>query len=485
MKILFASSEVTPYAKSGGLADVSGALPKALESLGAEAAIIMPKYKSCSLEKWHLEKLPVPLKVPISGRIEEASLYWANHSEKTKIYFIEKDDYYLRDALYQTLDGDYPDNAERFAFFSRAILEAAKAINFKPDVIHLNDWQTAMTSVFLKEFYRDDPFFNKTAAVLTIHNLGYQGLFWHYDMHLTNLPWDYFTYEKLEFWGKLNFLKGGIVFSDIVTTVSEKYSKEIQTKEYGFGLEGVLKTKKGSLFGILNGVDYSDWNPETDNLIPEKYSAKSLKGKKVCKSKLQEQFKLPITDKIPVIGMITRLTTQKGLDILMESLPLLISKGKKFQLVVLGSGDEIYQNFFKEISEKYPHIIGVKLGFDNALAHLIEAGSDMFLMPSKYEPCGLNQMYSLKYGTIPIVRATGGLDDTVKNFNPKTLKGNGIKFLEYSGKALLSAVTKGIGYFEDKKSWNVLVKNIINEDFSWETSAKKYLKVYKTAMKRL
>lgn len=485
MKILFTSSEVIPYAKSGGLADVSGALPKALETLGAEVVIIMPKYKSCSSEKWDLEKLPVTLKIPVSGKIEEAGVYSANHSDRTKVYFVEKDDYYHRDALYQTSDGDYKDNAERFVFFSRAVLETAKAVNFKPDILHLNDWQTAMASVFLKAFYKNDPFFDKTASVLTIHNLGYQGLFWHYDMHLTNLPWDYFTHEMLEFWGKLNFLKGGIVFSDIVTTVSERYSKEIQTEEYGFGLDGVLKSRKDSLFGILNGVDYNDWNPETDELLPERYSSKSLKGKAVCKSKLQEYFKLPQKRNIPVIGMITRLTSQKGLDILMESLPALLKKGKKFQMVILGTGDEIYHNLLREISGKYPDTIAVKIGFDNTLAHLIEAGSDMFLMPSKYEPCGLNQMYSLKYGTVPVVRATGGLDDTVRNFNPAALKGNGFKFSDYSGRTLSNAILKALKCYEDKNKWNVLVKNIMDLDFSWESSARKYLKVYKTAIKKL
>jgi len=419
--------------------------------------------------------------VPISNRIEEASLWQGKTGDDIPVYFIQKDEYYDREELYQTAEGDYPDNAERFIFFSRAIIESVKTLGLRPDLIHSNDWQTAMVPVYLKTVYRDDPYFKNTATLLTIHNLGYQGLFWHLDMHLTGLGWEYFTPEGIEFYGKINLLKGGIIFSDIINTVSKTYSKEIQTEEYGLGLDGVLRKRKDDLYGITNGIDYDEWNPATDRYIPSSYSLNDISGKKVCKKALQREMGLEETDS-PLIGMITRLTIQKGLDILSESIRGLMELD--LQLLILGEGEEVYKKLLRDISKRYPKKVALNIGFDPILARKIYAGSDFFLMPSKYEPCGLGQMISLRYGTIPIVRKTGGLADTIREFS-KRGTGNGFLFKGYSAMALLKAVKKAIRFYDDKDLWRIVLANAMLSDFSWEASAKRYLALYKKAIKRV
>lgn len=482
MNVLIASPEAVPFCKSGGLADVAGALPKELEKLGAKVSLILPLYKKVKREG--LKSLDLKIRVPISNRIEEAFLWKGKTGNDVPVYFIEKDKYYDRPELYQTPEGDYSDNAERFIFFSRAILESLKTIDLRPHLIHSNDWQTAMVPVYLKTLYRDDPFFKNTATLFTIHNLGYQGLFWHFDMHLTGLGWEYFTPEGIEFYGKINLLKGGIIFSDIINTVSRTYSKEIQTEEYGFGLDGVLRKRKDDLYGIINGIDYNEWNPASDRYIPFSYSLNDISGKAICKKALQREMGLEDEDS-PLIGMITRLTIQKGIDILSESIKDLMRLDLK--LLILGEGEEAYQKILINISKRYPRRVGLRIGFDPILARKIYAGSDFFLMPSRYEPCGLGQMISLRYGTIPIARKTGGLADTIKEFSYKTYRttGNGFLFKEYSADALLKAIKKALRFYEDKNLWRIILSNAMSSDFSWEASARKYLGLYKKAINKV
>jgi starch synthase len=353
---------------------------------------------------------------------------------------------------------------------------AEAALELKPDIIHCNDWQTGLTPVYLKTLYRTFPSLAQTASVLTIHNIAFQGLFWHYDLLLTNLGWELFTPQALEFYGKLNFLKGGIVFADAVTTVSRKYMDEIQTPEFGAGLEGVLHDRRKDLYGILNGADYEEWSPSKDPFIKEKYGPSDWKGKKACKEDLQREFYLTLDPDIPLLGVISRLTDQKGFDLLAEIMEDLMSLGLQF--VLLGTGEEEYNLLFQKIGQKYPQQAGIRIAFDNALAHKIEAGADMFLMPSRYEPCGLNQIYSLKYGTVPIVRATGGLDDTIQDFDPVGGEGNGFKFQDYSSSALLCAVKLALEAYRDKALWEKLMIRGMARDFSWEQSARAYVKVY-------
>lgn len=481
LKILMASPEVVPYAKTGGLADVAGALSQAL-SKNNEVVVVMPLYKEVRKKNIELEETGKAIEVPIHNRIERAEI--KKHKINNVItYFIECDKYYDRDELYTTSEGDFQDNAERFSFFCKAVIKMIKSIDYKPDIIHCHDWQTGLIPVYVHDDKKKgDPFFKDTKVIFTIHNLAYQGTFWHFDMYLTGLSWDYFTPDGIEFYGKINFLKAGIMFSNKITTVSPKYAQEIQTEEFGHGLEGVLRYRKNDLVGILNGVDYQEWSPENDIYIKKKYDIKNIEGKQICKEDLIEIFNLQIKPTSPIIGSVTRIAEQKGIDIFCEAIPQIIEMG--IGIVVLGKGDKEYEQKLLSLQDKFKGKIGVKIGFDNALAHKIEAGADMFLMPSKYEPCGLNQMYSLKYGTVPIVRATGGLDDTIKNFSPTTGKGNGFKFKNYSSKDLVAKVKKALTIYKNKRQWMKLVKNGMQEDFSWDVSAKKYEALYKLALKK-
>jgi starch synthase len=482
MKILFASSEAVPFAKTGGLADVSGALPRALAQMGHEVFLILPKYRQVDEKHLNLIKTGISLKVPISQKVEMGELYSTEPAPQFHVLLIRKDAYYDRDQLYGTPNGDFEDNAERFTFFSRSILEAALALEFIPDIIHCNDWQTGLTPVYLKTLYRNVAALKRTGSVFTIHNIGYQGLFWHYDLHLTNLGWEFFTPQALEFYGKLNFLKGGIVFSDAVTTVSRRYMEEIQTPEFGAGLDGVLRDRAGDLYGILNGVDYEEWSPQKDSFIKKRYGPEDLQGKRACKAELQREYDLTVTEDIPLIGAISRLDEQKGFDLIAALMEDLMKLGLQF--VLLGTGKEKYHLLFENLHRKYPKQVGIKIAFDNALAHKIEAGADMFLMPSRYEPCGLNQIYSLKYGTVPIVRATGGLDDTIKDFNPMNEDGNGFKFKDYSAHSLLAAIQRALQVYRERTVWEKLMIRGMSADYSWNQSARAYLKVYQDTLTR-
>jgi starch synthase len=481
MKILLASSEVFPFAKTGGLADVAGALPKALRKLGVDVRVIMPKYKGVEERGLPLTYTGHRITCPISQRTVEAEIVESRY-DGTTVYLVDNDEYYYRDNLYSTQDGDYMDNAERFVFFSKSILEAVKATGFVPDVIHCNDWETALVPAFLNTLYRQDPLFARIPTLLTIHNLGYQGLFWHLDWHLLNIGWEYFTPAFLEFYGKINFLKGGIVFSDLLSTVSERYSKEIQTPEFGSGLDGVLRTRRQDLYGIVNGIDYDEWNPEGDRYIPANYGPGRLAGKAACKAALQEACGLPVDQAKPLVSSISRLSDQKGFDLVAEGFERLLALG--VQYVLLGTGERKYHELFDDLAEKHPDSFSAKIAYDNSLAHLIEAGSDMFLMPSRYEPCGLNQLYSLKYGTVPIVRAVGGLDDTIRDDAGNPQSRTGFKFSDYTVDAMIGALQRALASRRDGREWALMVNRCMEQDFSWEKSAEKYRLLYEKAVKR-
>ncbi len=480
MKILFAASEAAPFAKTGGLADVAGSLPPAIASLGHEMRVVMPYYRQVgrlASNLKHLATFPVPL-----GTWEErCDVLEGKMGSDVIVYFIRKDIYYDRPKLYGTARTDYPDNAERFIFFSRAVLELCRALNYSPDILHCNDWQTGLVPLYLKTLYRGSEALHKTKTVFTVHNLGYQGLFWHWDMRLTGLGWEVFTPEGIEFWGKINFLKAGLIYSDLITTVSKTYCREIQTPEYGYGLEGVLVNRAKDLFGIVNGIDYRTWDPAHDRSIAKTYTASRLAGKALCREALHKLIRLPVSD-APLIGMVTRLDDQKGLDILTEALPVIMSLD--VQLVILGTGNEKYHRILSGAAARYSKNMCVLLRYDDLLAKNLYAGGDLFLMPSHYEPCGLGQMIAMRYGTVPVVRRTGGLTDTVADYNPKTGQGTGFLFEEYSAPALIACLRRALEVYRDRNKWKNLVRNGMKQDFSWERSAREYAKVYRKAMNK-
>ncbi|NIS73711.1 MAG: glycogen synthase GlgA [Deltaproteobacteria bacterium] len=480
MKVLVVSSEIVPFAKTGGLADVTGTLPKVLRRKGVEVDCILPKYKTVTEGNHRLEPVGSRIKVPIGNREEEGNILVTRLNDDVNFYLVQNERYFNRDFLYGTNEGDYVDNAERFIFFSRAVLEFLVHNQMRYDIIHANDWQTGLIPVYLKTIYSGHDVFSKIASVLTIHNLGYQGLFWSHDMPLTGLGWEMYTPQALEFYGKINFLKGGLVFSDVLNTVSETYAKEIQTEEFGFGLEGVLYGERDNLFGILNGVDYEIWSPETDPHIKANYRPDDLSGKLVCKKDLLDEYGFSSETETPVVGIISRLVAQKGFDILYEIGSKLAGLDVRF--VVLGTGERKYEEFFREMASRYPSKFGVKIAYDDVIAHKIEAGADMLLMPSRYEPCGLNQIYSLKYGTVPIVRNTGGLADTVVDIDEQPGRGTGFKFYQYDSALLFETVARALSWYHKKEDWKKMMIRGMGQDFSWDVSASQYLDLYKTAL---
>jgi starch synthase len=483
LRILFATPEAVPYAKTGGLADVAGALPKFLKELDHEVRIIMPYYRKVKESGLPLRYLGEALEVPLGSEILRADLYQGQLNEDVPVYFIGREEFFDREYFYNTPRGDYFDNAERFTFFSKAVLLLCKHMRYAPHVLHHHEWQTGLIPAYLKSTYRSDPFFTSTGVVFTIHNIAYQGIFKKEKFPLTGLPAEMYNPEGIEFWERINLMKAGIVYADVINTVSQKYSEEIQTPEYGYGLEGILRKRKADLYGILNGVDYQDWDPSTDPHLVAHYDANDLSGKRRCKKDLLKEFQLPPgLEKVPVLGMISRLTDQKGFDLLVEISEKLFTLDIGF--VLLGTGEQKYHDLFKELASKYSQKVGVRIDFDDRLAHKIEAGADLFLMPSKFEPCGLNQIYSLKYGTIPVVRATGGLDDTIVHYSPGTRKGNGFKFSRYDAKEFLDQVKVAIGLYHKPDHWNQLIRNAMAADFSWKRSAEAYLKLYHKAMEK-
>src|SRR5690242_14283614 len=477
MHIAFAASECVPFSKTGGLADVVGALPRALAALGHQVSVYVPRYRQTKLSD--AKTVVRSITVPFDDRYRFASVASAGDHSGVRFYFVEYPPFFDREALYGTSAGDYPDNAERFALFSRAVLEASKILG-APHVFHCHDWQSALIPVLLRTQYGEDPAFREVATVFTIHNMGYQGLFSPDTLPLLTLPWDLFTISKMEFFGNVNFLKGALVYSDFITTVSRKYSHEIQTAEFGFGLEGVLRDRASTVAGILNGVDYDEWSPQADKFIAAKYSPEDLTGKGQCKQDLLATFGVANPDlRLPVVGIVSRFAAQKGFDLIAQIMDRLARED--MILVVLGTGDKEYEEMFLRLQRQFPHKVAVKVAYDNAIAHKIEAGADMFLMPSRYEPCGLNQIYSLKYGTVPIVRATGGLDDTIEPWDARAGKGTGFKFYEYNGESLLLTIKAALQAFRDEASWKVLMRNGMARDFSCNASAKEYVKVYERA----
>jgi starch synthase len=482
LNILFLSSEVVPFAKTGGLADVSGALPQAIKELGHEVRVMMPKYGFISERKFKIHEIIRlrDMEIPVGNRREKASVkssFIVGPKVKVQIYFLESRRYFQRDGLYvnSKTGEDYPDNDERFIFFCRGVIETLKRLGWKPDIIHCNDWQTALVPVFLKTVYRTEPLLDGVKTLLTIHNISYQGIFPENSFRKSGLPEEIF--DDIEHHGNFNFLKAGIIYSDAVSTVSPNYAKEISSDdEYGCGLMKVLKKRRRDLFGILNGVDYSIWNPEVDKYIPVPYGLRTIESKYENKKVLLKRFNLEYNEKIPVVAQISRLVDQKGFDLIADIIDAMMKLD--IQYIVLGTGESKYREMLERIRRKYPKKVGIHLGFDEELAHLIEAGADIFLMPSRYEPCGLNQMYSLKYGTVPVVRATGGLVDTVEEFNPKTGRGTGFLFEEYSGQELLKALKRAISVYKDKKLWMKVIRNGMLKDYSWNASAKKYVSLY-------
>lgn len=475
--------EVTSFAQTGGLGEVLSALPAELAKLGLSVDVLMPKYRGITPDKYNLRKMDLAIDVDLNARITRGEFWEYTDERGVRMIFLENDEYYDRPGLYGLQDRDYEDNSERFVFLCRAALEMALAAGEEYDLYHAHDWQSALVPVYLRTLFAGESLVRPSAAVMTIHNLGYQGIFWHWDMPIVGVGWEHFTPGEMEFYGDLNFLKSGIVFADKVNTVSPTYRNEIMTPDFGFGLDGVLREKDPHVAGILNGVDYSVWNPETDRKIAARYDTADLSGKKECKTDLQSVAGLTVDPAAPVIGMVSRLSSQKGLDLLQGAAPGILEEGA--QMVILGTGETAYHESFSELASQYPDRVKVFLTYDQELAHKIFAGSDMILVPSRYEPCGLNQMYALKYGSIPIVRATGGLNDTVEDFDGDENAGTGFKFVRASVADLERALDRAMRLYRFKPdAWKGLMIRAMKKDFSWNRSAREYVNLYEDAVKQ-
>lgn len=477
MKVIFAVSEAVPFAKTGGLADVAGALVKEYRKMNIEAYLMLPLYSRIK-DRFDIADTGLRLNVALGGR-EFSGKLWLYGSYA---YFIECSEFFERPELYGTPYGDYPDNAARFIFFDMAVLEACMALGLRPDVIHCNDWQTGLIPLYLKTLYHND-FFSLTGAVMTVHNLGYQGIFDVSDYHLTGFGLEWFNPEGVEFYGKVNFLKAGLISSDIITTVSSTYSKEILTAEHGHGLDGILRKKSSDLHGVINGIDTEEWNPMTDNFIPARYDSSDISGKAVCKKGLVDECSLHTAGReSPVIAVVGRLSTQKGLQLIIDSANDIISKG--FKLIFLGKGDEQFHFALYDISKRHKGSVFVKIGYDEPFAHRIYAGSDIFLIPSRYEPCGLGQVIAMRYGTIPVARKTGGLADTIIGYDAVKKNGTGFLFKDYNKSALKKCLGHALSVYEDKEAWGRMIAGAMQMDFSWKKSAERYIELYMEAINK-
>lgn len=479
MQIVFAASEAVPFAKSGGLADVVGALPREIARLGHKVSVFLPLYAAVrplldGEPKYEIRSITIPF--PHGNRFVGV-VDGGTHGD-VKFYLVDCPEFFERQGFYGNNGDSYGDNAERFGLFCRAVLEATKILGV-PDVFHVHDWQAAMIPVLLRTVYAADPTLKQCATVLTIHNAGYQGWFPPSTTEQLLLPWDLFTFDKLEHYNTFNFLKGGVVYSDALTTVSRKYADEILTPEAGNGLDGALRKRAADLRGILNGVDYTEWDPATDGNLAAHYDALNLSGKRECRKDLLHAFGLEVPQETPVIGICSRFASQKGFDLLEQVSGRLAERD--VAVVALGTGEPYYEKFFRDFAFANTARFSVQIRYDDAMAHKIEAGADIFLMPSRFEPCGLNQIYSLKYGTVPVVRATGGLDDTVEEWNPTNNTGTGFKFEPYESQALLDAVDRALTAFWDKNQWSRLQQNGMIMNFSWDKPAREYLAVYESA----
>ncbi|TGU74093.1 glycogen synthase GlgA [Geomonas terrae] len=485
LNILITASEAVPFAKEGGLADVVGALPRYLAARGHDVRVVMPRYYKVDRERYGLRLLPGTLTVPmgIIGNMYCGVYEGRLPGSQVPIYFLEHESFYGRDSLYERDNEGYLDNDNRFIFLAKAGLEICKMLNFSPDVVHAHDWHTAAVPVLMNTWYRHDFHLAQAASLLTIHNMQHQGSFYEGAMDVLGIGWEHFNFLELEKENQVNLLKGGIYHATLLNTVSEGYAREIQTEAYGWGLEDVVRERSNVLSGILNGVDYGEWNPEADRLLPANYSASDMSGKKVCKRELQRSLGLPEREDVPLIGMVSRLVKQKGIDVLAEALPRLLDLD--IQLVLLGAGEPWAHFYFGEMAAKRGDRFSCRIGYDNALAHRIEAGCDFFLMPSAFEPCGLNQMYSMRYGTLPIVRATGGLDDSVDNFDAAQRTGDGFKFWNLDAGALFDTVGWAVHtWYHDPEGIRALRQNAMAKRFTWEEAAQKYEHLYLEGMQR-
>ncbi len=484
LRVLLLASEAAPFAKTGGLADVAGALPRALTALGHDVRLMLPRYRGAADHARDLKTVVPQVRVPLGERTAEGALIEGRGPSGLPVYFLAHDHYYDRAGLYGTPDGDYWDNCERFVFLCRGALEAMDALaatghgGWFPHVIHANDWQTGLVPVYLRTLYRDHPRLGQVGTLFTIHNLAYQGLFWHYDMPLTGLGWDLFTPAGIEFYGKLSFLKGGLAFADLLTTVSQTYAREIRTPAFGTGLEGVLEERGEDLRGVVNGLDYEMWDPASDGALAKRYNPDDLSGKIECREALHRELGLEAGPG-PLIGLVTRLAEQKGLDLVLGALPALLAEGCRVAL--LGSGDAQLEEAFRAAAAAEPRRVAVRLGYDDALARRIYGGADAFLMPSRYEPCGLGQLIALRYGAVPIVRRTGGLADTVQEFDGRS--GTGFLFDGLTAEALVEAARRALAVFRSPAPWHALVRNGMTEDFSWDASAREYVTLYRKVLR--
>jgi starch synthase len=483
MNILFVSSEAVPFSKSGGLADVCGALPKALAKRGHDVRVVIPRYWCISRDEGDVGVLLPSMGVPMGGETVWCQVL-EGRADGVKYYFVEHQNFFGRSGLYDDGKWEYHDNAERFGFFSRAAIQICKDIGFRPDIMHSNDWQTALVPAYLKIKERDNPFFERTASVFTIHNIAHQGVFPAEKYDFLDLGKDNFNEPRFESWGKVHFMKGAIFYSDAITSVSPTYAEEILAPEGGMGLTPYLERRRSDIYGILNGADYDHWDPAKDPLIPAKYSAKDMSGKAECKACLQKEFGLTQDARIPVIGMVTRLAQQKGLDLVAPVIERIVGD-MIVQFAILGSGSKAMEDFFGGLPARYPGSIGAWIGFNNQKAHLIEAGADFFLMPSLFEPCGLNQIYSLKYGTLPIVRRVGGLKDTVEQYDERTGQGTGFLFDKAEAMSVYYTVGWAVStYYDRPHHMKKMRAEAMKQHFCWDEAASKYEEVYKKALER-
>ncbi len=476
-RILFVASEAVPFSKTGGLADVVGALPKALRRLGCDVRVVLPLYRATREADVPLEPCLEDLPVEIVGKSLPAAVFRSEMQEGVPCYFVRRDELFDRAYLYGTPEGDYPDNALRFTYLCQAVFSLCRALSYVPEVLHCHDWQTALIPAYLRTLFAESSFFRDTRCLLTLHNLAYQGAFSPSAFLQTGLPKTFFSVDGMEFWGRMNFLKGGLVTADLLNTVSPTYSREILTQEFGCGLEGVLAARRDDLFGILNGADYEEWDPSRDSYLLSGYGPDSLEGKRACKAALLEEMGIGLEGlRAPLFGMISRLTAQKGVDLVLARLPEMMEMGVNF--ILLGDGEEGYRSEFDRLSRAFCGGFTFRYGFDTPLAHRIQAGSDFLLMPSRYEPCGLSQIYSMRYGTIPVVRATGGLKDTVQEFSPATMEGTGFLFEAYDGGEMMQAVRKAVRFYSEQRLVDRARLNGMTQSFSWDRSAQAYLALY-------
>jgi len=479
LKIIYVSAEVSPYAKSGEMADVASSLPKYLSYLGMDISVFMPKYRRPEIESLPMELVCSDLTVPLGESRVKGRVY-RYELGKYDMYFIDSPKYFWREAIYGTGKGEYLDNDERFIFFNRAVLEYLLKAKMPLDVIHCNNWPTALIPVFLNTHYAKKSHFKNVATAFTLHNISYQGEFPPESLTLTGLNWDYFNSNQLSLKGKLNFLKAGIMYSDVINTVSSSYKKEIVTRKYGFGLEKILKDRYDAFSSIRNGVDYEIWNPANDPYIASNYTAANLNNKMECKRDLIKEFGLSVDTATPLIGVVSYITANKGFDILLESMDELMNMD--VGLVVLGEGDDAYAERLSNFQKEYPGKVAIKRKFNPCLTHKIAAGADIFLIPSRYEPCGLNQLISFRYGSVPVVRATGGLRETVKDVSADTQTGNGFLFKEYTSRALLGALKEAVRSYRKTRIWKRIMLNGLKEDYSWENAAKRYARLYQSSL---